>query len=104
MASVAVAAHEIPRALDLLNKAVKTLAESRNPDRTGARSKTELGHVYAGYGQAYAAAGNNLEARAWYTRAQQLFSDLRAAGKLDSNGADLFRHVEMQLGKLGKPR
>jgi tetratricopeptide (TPR) repeat protein len=104
-ASVSVAAGDIQTALDLLPKAVKVLAESKNPDPGSVRSRTELANVYAIYGEAYTATGGGAAmARHWYERSKQIFTDLRGSGELDANGADILRGVEQELAKPGKAR
>jgi tetratricopeptide (TPR) repeat protein len=101
-AGVSVAAGDIPTALELLARAVKTLAHSKSPDPGSVRSRTELANVYATYGETYAAGGGAARARPWYERSKQIFTDLRSAGELDANGADRLRGVEEELAKPGK--
>jgi non-specific serine/threonine protein kinase/serine/threonine-protein kinase len=103
-AGVSVAAGDIQAALDLLARAVKTLARSKNPDPGSVRSRTELANVYATYGEAYAVSGGAATARHWYERSKQIYTDLRGSGELDANGADMLRAVEEELAKPGKTR
>ena len=103
-ASVSVAAGDSQTASDLLAKAVKTVAQSRNPAPGSVRSRSELAHIYSIYGESYTATSGQAAGRAWYLRARQVLTDLRGSGELDANGTDLLRAVEEQLAGSGKTR
>ncbi len=101
-ASVAAAAGEIKTALQLLPKAEKALAESKNPAPGSARSQGALASVYATYGETYAVNGASVTARHWYERARQILSGLRASKELDANGKELLESLEKELAKPSK--
>jgi serine/threonine protein kinase len=102
-ASVAVAGGGTRDASGLLAKAEQTLIHSTNPAPGSVRSRTELAHVYAIYGESYAAAGDAGAARASYSRSKQILTGLRGSGKLDADGADLLQDVEKKLAKPEQP-
>ena len=103
-ASVYTAAGDLESAFDLLNKGAKTLTHAKKPDPASPRSRTELAHVYAGYGETCIAAHETAAARDWYGRSRQIVSALKAAGKLDADGADLLESDDLELAKLAKTR
>jgi len=96
-AGVSISAGNIQNALELLNKAIKTLSQAKNPDPSSNRSRTELAHIYHVYGESHAGLGDTVAAREWYGRSRQILDGFRAAGTLDVDGADLLKDVEKQL-------
>ena len=103
-ASVSVAAGDFHYSLDLLSKAEKVLARSRNPAPSSAQSRAALANVYSTYGESYTASGDPATARNWRERSKQLLIDLRASRELDANGAELLRSVGEELAKPRKVR
>jgi tetratricopeptide (TPR) repeat protein len=86
-AEVFVNAGDTVNALELLNKAVKTLARSKNAG--SAANRTALAEVYAGYGAAYRARKDFAAAQDWNGRAKVVLTSLQTAGQLPADGADL---------------
>jgi len=97
-ARASVNAHDTKTALDLLSKATRVLAQSKNPPPDSVQSLVDFANIYMVYGECYAALHRPAASHSWYERSKHALTELRAQGKLDANGVHLLQQVEKALG------